>query len=283
MSLPNHEEKHFTDSELVRDIVIGMSDGLTVPFALAAGLSGAIDSNAIVVTAGVAEIAAGSIAMGLGGYLAGKTDIEHYETEWEREQREIIELPDREEEEVREVFREYGLEEEQIQSIVDTLKKNPDQWVEFMMKFELGLEKPEPSRARKSAITIAVSYIVGGLIPLSPYILFPDPITALKISVILTLLALLIFGYIKGKFTGTAPWKNAIQTTIVGGLAAAVAFAPGTAVVAACPQHSCQGSRADLQRRPLHRPQHQPRGGATGTLATDKAAYLHEKSGSAAH
>ncbi len=219
-----HEEQHFMDSELVRDIVIGMSDGLTVPFALAAGLSGAVDSTTLVLTAGVAEIAAGSIAMGLGGYLAGKTDVEHYETEWEREQREIIEVPEKEEEEVAEVFREYGLEEQQIHSITETLKKNPDQWVDFMMKFELGLEKPEPSRARKSAITIALSYIIGGFIPLLPYIIIPHPASALKLSVILTLIALMIFGYVKGKFTGTTPWKSAFQTTMIGGVAAAVAF-----------------------------------------------------------
>ncbi|MFB6467818.1 VIT1/CCC1 transporter family protein [Cytobacillus sp. Hz8] len=219
-----HEEKHFRDSELIRDIVIGMSDGLTVPFALAAGLSGAVDSTAIILTAGVAEIAAGSIAMGLGGYLAGKTDAEHYETERKREEREIIEVPEREEEEVAEVFRGYGLEEEQIQSITATMKKSPKQWVDFMMKFELGLEEPDPKRARKSALTIAISYIVGGIIPLAPYMIISNPASALQLSVILTLIALLIFGYIKGRFTGNAPWKNAIQTVIVGGLAAAVAF-----------------------------------------------------------
>jgi vacuolar iron transporter family protein len=224
MDKHSHEEKHFMSSDLIRDIVIGMSDGLTVPFALAAGLSGAVDTTALIMTAGGAEIAAGSIAMGLGGYLAGKTDAEHYETELKREQREVIEVPDKEEEEVAEVFREYGLEEEQIKSITATMRKNPDQWVDFMMKFELGLEKPEPSRARNSAITIAISYIVGGLIPLSPYIIISDPASALKMSVIFTLIALLIFGYIKGRFTGTTPWKNAVQTTIVGGLAAAVAF-----------------------------------------------------------
>ncbi|WML44668.1 VIT1/CCC1 transporter family protein [Neobacillus sp. PS3-40] len=224
MDKHSHEEKHFMSSDLIRDIVIGMSDGLTVPFALAAGLSGAVDTTALIMTAGGAEIAAGSIAMGLGGYLAGKTDAEHYETELKREQREVIEVPDKEEEEVAEVFREYGLEEEQIKSITATMRKNPDQWVDFMMKFELGLEKPEPSRARNSAITIAISYIVGGLIPLSPYIIISDPASALKMSVIFTLIALMIFGYIKGRFTGTTPWKNAVQTTIVGGLAAAVAF-----------------------------------------------------------
>jgi VIT1/CCC1 family predicted Fe2+/Mn2+ transporter len=224
MNNQNHEEKHFMGSDFIRDIVIGMSDGLTVPFALAAGLSGAVDTTSLILTAGGAEIAAGSIAMGLGGYLAGKTDAEHYETELKREQREVIELPDREEEEVAEVFREYGLEEEQIKSITSTMRKNPEQWVDFMMKFELGLEKPEPNRARNSAITIAISYILGGIIPLSPYMFISNPASALFISIIVTLIALLIFGYIKGRFTGTAPWKNAIQTTVVGGLAAAVAF-----------------------------------------------------------
>jgi vacuolar iron transporter family protein len=224
MNNQSHEEKHFMGSDFIRDIVIGMSDGLTVPFALAAGLSGAVDTTALILTAGGAEIAAGSIAMGLGGYLAGKTDAEHYETELKREQREVIELPDREEEEVAEVFREYGLEEEQIKSITATMRKNPEQWVDFMMKFELGLEKPEPNRARNSAITIAISYILGGIIPLSPYMFISNPASALIVSIIVTLIALMIFGYIKGRFTGTAPWKNAIQTTVVGGLAAAVAF-----------------------------------------------------------
>lgn len=219
-----HVEQHFMGSDLVRDIVIGMSDGLTVPFALAAGLSGAVDSTALILTAGAAEIAAGSIAMGLGGYLAGKTDAEHYETELKREQREVIEIPEKEEEEVAEIFRTYGLDEEQIKSITATMRKKPDQWVDFMMKFELGLEKPEPSRARNSAITIAISYIVGGLVPLFPYFFISQPTIALKASVIVTLIALLVFGYIKGRFTGTSPWKSAIQTVIVGGSAAAVAF-----------------------------------------------------------
>jgi vacuolar iron transporter family protein len=220
----HHKEQHFMGSDLVRDIVIGMSDGLTVPFALAAGLSGAVDTTALILTAGGAEIAAGSIAMGLGGYLAGKTEAEHYETELMREQREVIEVPDREEEEVAEIFREYGLEEEQVKSITATMRKKPEQWVDFMMRFELGLEKPEPSRARNSAITIAISYIVGGLVPLLPYLFISQPGSALKMSAILTLVALLIFGYIKGRFTGTTPWKNAIQTTMIGGIAAAVAF-----------------------------------------------------------
>jgi VIT1/CCC1 family predicted Fe2+/Mn2+ transporter len=219
-----HTEKHFTGSDLIRDIVIGMSDGLTVPFALAAGLSGAVDTTTLILAAGGAEIAAGSIAMGLGGYLAARTDAEHYETELQREYREVEEIPEKEEEEVAQVFREYGLEEEQIRSITATMRKNQDRWVDFMMKFELGLEKPEPGRAGRSALTIALSYIAGGLVPLLPYLFIPRPTEALIVSVVLTLIALMIFGYIKGRFTGTAPWKNAIQTTIVGGLAAAAAF-----------------------------------------------------------
>ncbi|WP_027416458.1 VIT1/CCC1 transporter family protein [Aneurinibacillus terranovensis] len=219
-----HVEKHFTASETVRDIVIGMADGLTVPFAMAAGLSGAVDSTTLILTAGAAEIAAGSIAMGLGGYLAARTDAEHYESELKREHHEVIELPEREAEEVAEIFREYALEEEQIQSIVSTMRKHPDKWVDFMMKFELGLEPPDPGRGRKSALTIALSYIAGGVIPLSPYILMAKPAAALNVSIIITLLVLFIFGYIKGKFTGTSPVKSAFQTTMVGSLAAAAAF-----------------------------------------------------------
>ena len=224
MGKSDHEEMHFLGSDLVRDIVIGMSDGLTVPFALAAGLSGAVDSTALILTAGGAEIAAGSIAMGLGGYLAGKTDAEHFETELKREKREIIEVPEKEEEEVAEIFKEYGLEDEQINNITAAMKKNPDKWVDFMMKFELGLEKPEPSKAKKSAVTIALSYILGGIVPLLPYMFMPNPSSALLGSAVLTLIALMIFGYIKGKFTGAYPWKSAIQTTMIGGLAAGVAF-----------------------------------------------------------
>lgn len=219
-----HKESHFMGSDLVRDIVIGMSDGLTVPFALAAGLSGAVDSTALILTAGGAEIAAGSIAMGLGGYLAGKTDVEHYDSELKREQREIVELPEREEEEVAEIFREYGLEDEQINSITATMKKHPDKWVDFMMKFELGLEKPEASKAKKSAVTIALSYIIGGMIPLLPYMIIANTTMALLLSVVLTLIALMIFGFVKGKFTGANPWKSAFQTTMIGGVAAGVAF-----------------------------------------------------------
>jgi VIT1/CCC1 family predicted Fe2+/Mn2+ transporter len=209
---------------MVRDIVIGMSDGLTVPFALAAGLSGAAASNGIIVTAGLAEIAAGSIAMGLGGYLAAQTDVEHYKTERRREFREINEMPAQESLEVAEVFKGYGLTPEQINPLVTALRANPVQWVDFMMRFELGLEAPDPSRAWQSALTIALSYVVGGLIPLSPYLLLHNTSTALRVSVVVTLAALFVFGYIKGRLTGTKALNGARQTVLIGGLSATAAF-----------------------------------------------------------
>lgn len=219
-----HVEKHFTGSETVRDAVIGMSDGLTVPFALAAGLSGAVDTTHIIVTAGLAEIAAGSIAMGLGGYLAAKSDAEHYAAERAREQSEVREKPDVEAREITDVFREYGLTDEEARPVVDALRNKPAAWVDFMMRFELGLEKPDPKRALVSALTIAGAYILGGLIPLASYIVVPTAATALKASVALTLVALGVFGYVKGRFTGASPLRSAAQTVLIGGLAAGAAF-----------------------------------------------------------
>ncbi|GAC1367927.1 MAG: VIT1/CCC1 transporter family protein [Ktedonobacteraceae bacterium] len=219
-----HIERHFNAGETVRDIVIGMSDGLTVPFALAAGLSGTVSSTTIIVTAGLAEIAAGSIAMGLGGYLAARSDAEHYASERLREQQEIKDQTEAEKAEVMEVFTSYGLSQVESAPIVEALSMRPHAWVDFMMRFELGLEKPDPRRALTSAITIALSYIVGGLIPLTPYFLFSPTSTALLVSVVATLLALLIFGYVKGRFTGTTPLRSALQTALIGGLAAAAAF-----------------------------------------------------------
>jgi VIT1/CCC1 family predicted Fe2+/Mn2+ transporter len=219
-----HVETHFSSGETIRDIVIGMSDGLTVPFALAAGLSGAVASTAIVVTAGLAEVAAGAIAMGLGGYLASRSDTEHYRNERMREEAEIVEKPEAERAEVAELFRAYGLPTDQVRAIVDQLAANPKAWVDFMMKFELGLEEPEPTRARNSALTIAGSYVAGGLVPLLPYMLSSSAQTAMLWSVVVTLLALLVFGYVKGTFTGKTPMRSAVQTAIVGGIAAAAAF-----------------------------------------------------------
>ncbi len=228
MPVTPHVEKHFTSSEMVRDIVIGMADGLTVPFALAAGISGAVaassNASALVVTAGLAEIAAGSIAMGLGGYLAARTDAEHFASERERELRETINLPDQEVLEVQSVFKEYGLSEEHMAPVVNAICADQKRWVDFMMRFELGLEAPEPGRARRSAVTIGGSYIAGGLIPLAPYMVLHSVLTGLWFSVGITLTALLVFGYIKGHFTGIHPLRGGLQTVLTGGLAAAAAF-----------------------------------------------------------
>jgi VIT1/CCC1 family predicted Fe2+/Mn2+ transporter len=225
-----HVERHFTAGETVRDIVIGMSDGLTVPFALAAGLTGlATATSGIIVTAGLAEIAAGSIAMGLGGYLAARSDAEHYAKEREREKREVVEIPEEEMREVAEVFHSYGLSKEESAPIVEALAKHPKKWVDFMMRFELGLEKPDPKRALASALTIAASYMAGGLIPLAPYIVTAylkqaNLVTALLFSVGVTLIALLVFGFVKGHYTGTRPARSALQTALIGSVAAGAAF-----------------------------------------------------------
>lgn len=219
-----HVERHFTASEFVRDIVIGMSDGLTVPFALAAGLTGAVSNTWIIVTAGLAEIAAGSIAMGLGGYLAAKSDAEHYASEKLREEREVETVPHIERAEVAQLFLEYGLTDAQIEPILDAFEARPDAWVDFMMRYELGLEEPNPRRALNSAATIAGAYIAGGFIPLAPYMIQNNAHSALYTSVGVTLLALAVFGYIKGRFTGTRPWRSAWQTALIGGIAAAAAF-----------------------------------------------------------
>ena len=220
-----HIERHFTASEAVRDVVIGMSDGLTVPFALAAGLSGsAVATTAIIVTAGPAEVAAGSIAMGLGGYLAARSDAEHFANEKLREEREVQAVPDVEKLEVAAVFQHYGLTDAVIAPILRAFRNNHPAWVDFMMRFELGLEEPNPGRALWSALTIAGAYIAGGLIPLSPYMVISSTQSALLVSIAVTLVALLAFGYVKGRFTGTRPWRSAAQTMLIGGVAATAAF-----------------------------------------------------------
>jgi VIT1/CCC1 family predicted Fe2+/Mn2+ transporter len=230
MPLTRHVERHFTSGDTVRDIVIGMSDGLTVPFALAAGLSGAVQSTSIVITAGLAEIAAGSIAMGLGGYLAARSDAEHYASERRREQAEVRDMPAAEVKEVTDVLGSYGVSDEAAAPVVRALKERPEAWVDFMMRFELGLEKPDSKRARVSAATIAGAYIAGGLIPLAPYFVVGAAARALAVSVACTLIALFVFGYVKGHFTGARPIRSALQTALVGGLAAAAAFGIARAI-----------------------------------------------------
>lgn len=219
-----HHEQHLTSSALLKDIVIGMSDGLTVPFALAAGLSGAVSSTGIIVIAGIAEICAGSIAMGLGGYLAGKTEQDHYNSEMRREYYEVDHLRHREIEETMDFFRNLGLSEELQKQATEEVAKDKDKWVEFMMKYELGLEQPDPKRATKSAFNIGASYVVGGLIPLSPYFFVSDPLIALKFSVGVTLLCLFIFGFFKSRLTGINVWWGALRVTAIGAMAAAAAF-----------------------------------------------------------
>jgi VIT1/CCC1 family predicted Fe2+/Mn2+ transporter len=223
MPLTPHVEKHFTAGEFVRDVVIGMSDGLTVPFALAAGLSGAVQFTRLIVIGGMAEIAAGSIAMGLGGYLAARGDAE-YAHEKLREEREIVEIPDAEKHEVRQLFEAYGLTETEAPPVVDALSQRPKQWVDFMMRFELGLEEPDPRRALTSAATIALAYVAGGFVPRSPYIVLSSAVRGLIGSAIVTLAALGVFGYLKARFTGAPPLRGASQTMVIGGLAAGPTF-----------------------------------------------------------
>ena len=220
----DHIESHLKSSDLLRDVVIGMSDGLTVPFALAAGLSGAVDSSSIIVIAGIAEIAAGSIAMGLGGYLAGKTEQDHYKSEVKREYDEVENLRHREIEETKEFFANIGLSPALQEQATEEIAKDKDRWVDFMMKYELGLEKPDPKRATRSALNIGISYILGGIIPLSPYFFITNSLDALKISVIATLLCLFVFGYFKSRVTGVNPFLGALKVTLIGALAAAAAF-----------------------------------------------------------
>jgi VIT1/CCC1 family predicted Fe2+/Mn2+ transporter len=219
-----HIERHFTGNETLRDIVLGMADGLTVPFALAAGLSGASVGSKIVVTAGIAEIVAGAIAMGLGGYLAAKSDAEHYVSERAREEEEVDEKPEVEAREVEEILQHYGLPAAESVTVVNALRKSRKGWIDFMMRFELGLEEPDPGRALGSGITIGGAYILGGLIPLFPYFFLATAMEAMRVSVGVTLSTLFVFGYIKGRFTGTRPLRSAVQTLVIGGIAAAAAF-----------------------------------------------------------
>jgi VIT1/CCC1 family predicted Fe2+/Mn2+ transporter len=219
-----HQESHFKQPAFIRDVIIGLSDGITVPFALTAGISGAVMSNGIIITAGIAEICAGSIAMGLGGFLSAKTEEEHYYSELAREYREIKELYEHEKQEVRDVFAEYGLSKQSQDLIADEMVKDEKKWVQFMMRYELGLDEPDAQRARKSAMNIAISYIVGGLIPLMGYIFTDSPANGLRDSSIFTILCLIIFGYLKSKFTGQNPLTGALKTTAIGIVAAGAAF-----------------------------------------------------------
>lgn len=219
-----HEEDHLRSSDFLRDIVIGMSDGLTVPFALAAGLTGAIADSSIIVIAGIAEIVAGSIAMGLGGYLAGKTEQDHYFSELKREEDEVERVPEMEKEEVRQFFENLGLSSEMQIMATEEISKDKKQWIDFMMKFELGLDEPDPKRARKSALNIGVSYAVGGIIPLLPYFFIANSREAIIYSVIATLICLFFFGYFKSRMTGVPVLSGAVKVMLIGAVAAGCAY-----------------------------------------------------------
>lgn len=221
----NHHEKHLKSSDFITDVVIGMSDGLTVPFALAAGLSGAVSNNSIIITAGIAEIVAGCIAMGLGGYLAGKTEQEHYQSELKREYDEVNHVPDKEKQEVKDIFASYGISESGQEILANELAQDKEKWVDFMMKFELGLEKPNPNRARNSALTIGLAYFIGGLLPLSAYFFTDSPTNGLIVSALFTTICLFVFGYFKSRITGQRPISGALKVTLIGLLAATAAFA----------------------------------------------------------
>ncbi len=227
---PPHEEKHFTQNEVVRDLVIGTADGLTVPFALAAGLSGAVAANPLIVTAGLAEIAAGCIAMGLGGYLAARSEADHYAAERRREEAETVEYEDRERWEVAAILHRYGVRGDALRLAVDSICADKRRWVDFMMRFELDLKEPEPQRAARSAIAIGGAYVVGGMIPLSPYMILASTGQALAVSCVLTACALFGFGWLKSRATGLPPVRGALQTLGIGGAAAAVAYLVAKAV-----------------------------------------------------
>ena len=219
-----HEESHLKNAAFISDIVIGMSDGLTVPFALAAGLSGAVNSNNLIIVAGIAEIVAGSIAMGLGGYLAGKTEIDHYQSELKREYKEIEDVPEIEKNEVKEIFADMGISNQLQEMVAHELIRDKDKWANFMMKYELGLEEPDKKRARKSAFNIGAAYIAGGAIPLLSYVFTNNPVTGFRFSFVITVICLMIFGYFKSKLTGQDPVKGALKVTVIGVVAAMSAY-----------------------------------------------------------
>ena len=217
-------EKHFNGSQALSDIVLGMSDGLTVPFALAAGLSSALHDNNLIVTAGLAEVAAGSIAMGLGGYLAAKTSAEHYNNERQREAYEIEHMPEAEEQEVDDALVVYGISKDTRLKFIEDLKQNKENYIEFMMRFELGLERPNPNQAYKSGLVIALAYVAGGIIPLVSYWHTRTPNDGLIWSSVSTGVVLLVFGYFKSKLTGQNPIWGAVRVCFISAVAAGAAY-----------------------------------------------------------
>jgi vacuolar iron transporter family protein len=224
MSKAKHGEVHFQGSAALRDIVIGMSDGLTVPFALAAGLSGASIANPVIITAGIAELVAGAVSMGLGGYLAGKADVEHYASELKRETQEIEEIPQEEKLEIKGILHKFGISPATQDQFVGELARNKNHWLQFMMEFELGLQKPLESQVKWGAVRIGAAYGIGGLVPLSAYFFTRSPHDGLILSAVLTVVALSIFGYVKSRLLDQPRTQGALRMIVVGAIAATISF-----------------------------------------------------------
>jgi VIT1/CCC1 family predicted Fe2+/Mn2+ transporter len=220
-----HAEKHQGDSQTVRDLILGIADGLTVPFALAAGVSGAVAGSGLVVTAGLAEIVAGAISMGLGGYLAARTEAQHYSKEYAREVRETQQIPDEERAEVAEILGRYGVREPVLSSVVDEIARDQHGWVEFMMRNELGLERPDTNAAPRSAALVGGGYALGGVFPLAAYFFVPDAHVALLWSCVLTSIALIGFGAMRARFLKTPIVPGSLTTWFIGAVAAGAAYA----------------------------------------------------------
>jgi len=224
------EEQHKKNTNIVRDIIIGMSDGLTVPFALTAGLSGVLDTNHLIIVSGLAEITAGCISMGLGGFLAGQSEAEHYDAELKIEHKEIEDVPFIELKEVEDIFSELGVDKKLSKQVALQVSRNKNKWADFMMKLELKMEKPATNQAIKSASTIALSYLIGGFIPLFPYIVFSSSKSGFIVSCIVTILALVVFGFFKSKMTAQPMVKGTLKVATTGIIAAAAAFLLAKAV-----------------------------------------------------
>ena len=227
----DHGERHSSSTQTIRDLVLGMADGLTVPFALAAGITGAVAASGLVVTAGMAEIVAGAISMGLGGYLAARTEVVHYAREYARELRETHEIPDEERAEVAQIMYNYGVREPVLTRVVNEIASDREQWVAFMMRNELGLERPDERAAPRSAVLVGGGYVLGGIFPLAPYVFVPDAHIALYWSIACTSLALLAFGAIRARVLATPVASGAAQTWFIGAVAAAAAYGLARLVV----------------------------------------------------
>jgi VIT1/CCC1 family predicted Fe2+/Mn2+ transporter len=220
-----HTEHHAVLGPVVREAILGLSDGITVPFAIAAGLVSASTDATIIIAAVLSEIVAGSISMGLGEYLAMNTEAEHYARERKREESETENKPEVEKQEVADIFQKFGLSEEESERVTASLSTRKKDWVDFMMRFELGLLEPDKRQALKGGVTIALAYALGGLIPLSPYIfLSHDVALAFKVSIAVTVCTFVIFGYIRGRLVASNPWKGVFQTVLIGSIAATAAF-----------------------------------------------------------